>query len=636
MTLNKQLWIAIIVVLLLALSGTFVISTLTARHYLIQQLYLKNQDNVSSLALSISQLDKDPVTLELLVSAQFDSGHYSFIRISDTTGKVLIERSNPPVDYQVPDWFQSLVPISIAPGTSPIQDGWNLFGTLTLQSHSRFAYESLWQQTKNLMFWFLVGLIICGGLGTIILKKLTTPLRAVIDQAEAIGNRRFIRTAEPKTFEFRMLVIAMNKLSGRIQQTLQEEGTRYEQLRSASHHDALTGLLIREQFINQFEARLSHDDDSASGTFMIIHLNRIDALNNKFGRAAIDSLLRNIGRALLDFTNRHPGSIAGRMNGTDLALLACGYSNAENITGMIATELRQLLPEQEINDEPLLPLGATTFHYGESIATVLARTDNALAAAHQKGALDGNITYPENYPATLTTQASWKKALIAALADNHMSLGHYPVLDADRNLLHFEAPARVIIDDSWQNAGLVVPIAAQNGLLPKFDLCVVQTALKKISSGNQPLGINLSRQSITSPEFCSEVAAHLRSNLETCKNLWLEIPEYGAYLILDAFKDFCDLVKPLGVKVGIEHAGQHFSRIADLHDLGLDYIKIDVSLIRDITTKPANQMIVRNLCTIAHSIGITVIAEGVRTQIEADCLPGLGVNAMTGPAITLE
>ena len=83
MSLTKQLWLAIGLVMALAFGGSMLVSVLSARHYLQQQLQVKNIDNATSLALALSQLDKDPVTVELQVAAQFDAGHYRFIRLTD-------------------------------------------------------------------------------------------------------------------------------------------------------------------------------------------------------------------------------------------------------------------------------------------------------------------------------------------------------------------------------------------------------------------------------------------------------------------------------------------------------------------------------------------------------------------------
>ena len=64
--------------------------------------------------------------------------------------------------------------------------------------------------------------------------------------------------------------------------------------------------------------------------------------------------------------------------------------------------------------------------------------------------------------------------------------------------------------------------------------------------------------------------------------LWLEVPEYGALQHLQEFRRLCLRLKPLGCKLGLKHAGQQFARIAELNDLGLDYLKIDRSFVSDL------------------------------------------------------
>src|SRR3990167_3105804 len=115
MSLIKQLWLAIIVVTTLAFGGSMLVSVLSARHYLEQQLQVKNIDNATALALSLSQLPKDPVTVELQVAAQFDAGHYRFIRIVSPTGKTLVERVFTSQPEGAPAWFSALIPIRAVP-----------------------------------------------------------------------------------------------------------------------------------------------------------------------------------------------------------------------------------------------------------------------------------------------------------------------------------------------------------------------------------------------------------------------------------------------------------------------------------------------------------------------------------------
>ncbi|HXE38119.1 MAG TPA: LapD/MoxY N-terminal periplasmic domain-containing protein [Azonexus sp.] len=123
MSLFRQLWLAVIVSTLIAFAGSFVASMLTARQYLEAQLAIKNNDNASSLALSLSQLDKDPVTIELQVAAVYDSGQYAAVRLIDPQGKLMIDKTSPALDDDVPAWFLRLFPIASQPGRAQVSSG---------------------------------------------------------------------------------------------------------------------------------------------------------------------------------------------------------------------------------------------------------------------------------------------------------------------------------------------------------------------------------------------------------------------------------------------------------------------------------------------------------------------------------
>lgn len=92
----------------------------------------------------------------------------------------------------------------------------------------------------------------------------------------------------------------------------------------------------------------------------------------------------------------------------------------------------------------------------------------------------------------------------------------------------------------------------------------------------------------------------------------------------------------LGCRVGIEHVNLRISRLGELHDLGLDYVKFDASLIRGIDINESNKSLLRGLCLIVHSIGIYAIAEGVNTPAEIAALIEIGMDGMTGPGIRMD
>ncbi|MCK0506740.1 bifunctional diguanylate cyclase/phosphodiesterase [Aromatoleum anaerobium] len=633
MSLIKQLWIAIAIVMSLSLGGSLVVSTLSARHYLEQQLQVKNLDNATSLALSLSQLPKDPVTVELQVAAQFDAGHYRLIRLTGPSGDVVVEREYADPHNGTPDWFTRLIPIEARPGIAQVQDGWHQFGTLTLESHKRYAYEALWVGTKQLLLWFGLGGALTGLIGTLLIKHITRPLGRVVEQAEAIGERRFVTTPEPGTMEFRRLVRAMNTLSERVRTMLADESRRLEQLRRQTQHDDITGLLNRGQFMNRLDSVLARDDARSAGTLLIARLGDLAALNQRLGRDTTNRLLREIAGQYAAFAAPHADWETGRIGGSDFALLAPGCPDPAAIAGELAQRLDTALNVTAEGRGIRLPLAAGAFAAGESRSSLLARVDGALAVAERAGERAMEIAKESITAMPFPDLQAWRTALTEALDRNDIRLARFPVFGADGTLLHDEAPMRLMLDGTWRAAGYFMPWAARLGLAARFDAAVARAAVREIATSATPLGINISAESLADASFRSELFSLLQGNPAAAQRLWIEVPEYGALRHQPEFRAFCLALRPFGCKLGIEHAGPRFARLNDLHELGLDYIKIDAAIIRGIDGDASSQGFLRSLCTIAHSIGLLTIAEGVGTEAEKRALPAFGVDGMTGPAI---
>lgn len=633
MSLIKQLWLALIVIMLLAFGGSFAISTLGARSYLEQQLYLKNQDNAASLALAMSQLDKDPVTLELLVGAHFDSGHYRQIRLVQPTGEVLVERNNPPLSTKVPEWFTSLIPIEVEPGVAQIQDGWRQFGTLTLLSHDRFAYQELWDESVDLALWFLGGLVVCGLIGSGVVRVITRPVAAVVGQAEAIGQRRFVTVGEPATHEFRRIVRAMNGLSGRVRTMLEAETERLEKLRRLAHSDPLTGLANREHFLAALESLLEHEQTS-SGSLVIGRISGLDGLNRQLGRQVVDQLLLRIGTSLQQLAGERQGWLAGRLNGADFVLLAVESPDTLAVARELSAQLHLALDGANLEGERLLPVGGTRFAAGERISTVLSRADGALIMAERDEGIAIQVAEPHSHEVGPSDLVSWQQALTDALRNDGVRLAEYPVLGAQGDIVHFEAPVRLRLDGDWRPAAYFMPWVAKLDLLPELDRQVIVAALRELeASSDKHLAVHVSGEAIRSPGFRDDVLALLRRHSAVANRLWLEVPEAAAFRQLNAFRELCLMLKPSGCRIGLEHVGSQFSRISELQELGLDFIKIDGALIRGVQQYSSHEVFLRGLCTIAHAIGLLVMAEGVGSRSESAGLFELGFDAVTGPGV---
>jgi EAL domain-containing protein (putative c-di-GMP-specific phosphodiesterase class I)/GGDEF domain-containing protein len=635
MSLFRQLWLAVIVSTLIAFVGSFAVSMMTARQYLEEQLAIKNNDNAASLALSMSQMEKDPVTLELQVAALFDSGQYARIQVRDPEGLTLIEKTSPAVSDDVPAWFARLFPIASRPGSAQISTGWTQFGTVELVSHNRFAYRELWQGGWRLLMWFSLGGVLAGFLGMQILRRIKRPLDAVVGQARAISERRFIRIEEPATPELKSLARAMNVMVGRVKAMFEEEASRLEQVRREATLDPLTGLANRAYFMNRLAIALNDEDAPTRGSLIMLRLADLAGINRCAGRETADEVLRRTGAALRELAEKNPGAEAARLNGADFSLLLPGQNDPQPACQQLLAALQNLVAAQLLPENAIGHLGSSVYQHNEPVPQLLARVDAALAAAELQGPLAAQHVAEQSH-CSASTQADWRSILTDALKDQRLRLIEFPVADSNGLLLHLECPLRLQAEESgdWINAGSFMPVASRLSMTSELDLAAVKLALDRLASGLPAVAVNLAGASLIVPDFTPRLLSLLQQRRELAGKLWLEVAESGAFQYFDAFLAFSLALRPLGCRLGIEHFGRQFSQIGRLHDIGLDYLKVDGSFIRNIHGDNGNQAFLKGLCNIAHGIGLTVIAEGVNSAEELATLPALGFDGATGPAVS--
>ncbi len=635
MSIYRQLWLAVIGLTLLTFVGSFVVSLYTARAYLQQQLYLKNVDNAAALGLVLSQLPvKDAVTVELLISSQFDNGHYQQILLTGTRHETLLERRYTGGESGVPAWFTRLFPIEAKAGIAQVQDGWRQFGTLYVVSHSRFAYQELWGGALRLAGWFLLAAMAAGGVGTWVLRRLFRPLADVVAQAQAISARRFITVAEPHVPELRAVVTAMNAMVGRLKALFAEEAGRLEALRRQNNHDALTDLANRAFFMTALREGMNSERAARGGTVAIVRIVDLDGLNTRLGHPQTDRLIKAIGLALAKLAGWRENCLAARLNGSDFALLVTGDDAAAAIADKIGETLKREVNEEWSQLSDLFHIGAVAYAHGENAGKIMAVADQALANAENSGP---NAAASLDLNALGMSQDSWRQTLLGALAADRVRLAHYPARSAAGTLLHLENALRLQTEPggSWLNAGEFLPMARRLRLATTLDRHALRLALEQLGENTPEQAINLSAESIADWSFLADLQNLLEANPSRRRKLWLEVPEYGAFGNFDAFKGFCQRFAPLGCKLGIEHFGQRFGEIAKLAELGLDYIKIDSRYVHAIDQNPGNREFLKGLCKMAQTVGIQVIAEGVMNEGELATLWELGFDGATGQVVAL-
>jgi len=634
MSLFRQLWLAILGLILAIFIGSFLISTYSARNYLQEQLSLKNHDNAESLALALSQQpNRDQVAINLTISALFDTGHYQLIRLLGPDQKVLIEHQYQGKAQEAPSWFMRLFPLHAKPGVAHVQDGWRQLGTLTVISHHRFAYRELWRGALKMLAWFIAAGLLAGIVGSMVIRAIARPLNQVVDQAHAIQERRFITLPEPRTLELKSVVHAMNALVQRLQQFFAEEAVRLDSLRRALNHDQLTGLVNRALFMHMFQDALEREQSPTSGALLLLRITNLQALNQQLGHNATDQLLQHTSAVLEGFGTQQNEAITARLNGADFALLVPGRTDLPVLCEAVTQTLFEPLQKNWPSLTEYFHLGAVAYQRGDDPGAMLASADQMLATAEAKGANTWHALPADNAPQVRASEV-WHNALRDSLAAQSIQLALYPVTTLEGKVIHQEGFIRLqdTRDSKWLVAGDFMPMAIRHKLTASLDLAILTKAFELLPTTSGAIAINICGDTLPDWNFRNQLSLLLKQHDALCSRLAIEVTEYGAFRHMQAFRDVLQLLKAHGCHVGIDHAGQRLQQWPQLSDLGLDYLKVDHGFIQP-TERAVDPEFLSGVCKMAHAMGIRVIAEGVKEINTINELYDFKFDGVTGPAI---
>ena len=319
-------------------------------------------------------------------------------------------------------------------------------------------------------------------------------MNKAVDHAQAIGERRFITTSEPKTKEFRSVIRSLNQLSKRVKSLLDEESAKLDQWRKNAQVDKVTGLLNREPILNNFHSLLKKEDASAEGSAVIVRALDLIELNESEGRKSIDVLLKRLGEVL----NKGHRNMAGRLSGSDFLLLLPGELEAEQSSIELLEQLNRVCRELNF-DQVKLVASSTNYQAGEKAGDVLRRLDIGLSTITSSEAVGTAVHISTNAPDRQKLPAEdWQAFLSKALQEKQFVLEQFPVRSKTDALLHWETPVRLVKDDGTRlTAGQFIPHISRLGFDAQLDLIVAELAIELIKQTNSPMGINLSANILT-------------------------------------------------------------------------------------------------------------------------------------------
>ena len=635
MSMYRQLWSAIVVSLVFAWLASIAASTLSTRAYLIEQLRVKNQDNASALALSLSQTVNDPIQVELALMAQFDSGNYRFIRFTHANGQVVFERRSDDMVSDVPVWFVNSIPLSVPSGHALVSSGWRQLGAVTLDSDSAYAYKSLWDSTLRMSVATALACMLGCFWGAMILRQIKRPLDAVVDQAIAIVDRRFITIPEPRTPELRRLAAAMNLTVRRLKEMFEEEAMVLDALRQEANYDHLTGLPNRKAFMTQLTETL-RTNESALGGCMFLRIAQLTEINKQHGRMVADQIILQIAAHLRTAQETLSNSFAGRLNGADFALTLPTDQPLPAVQILVDQVIQDIKPY--LGSEFCVSVGVATYQVGMELSVFLGRIDMALAAAEVRA--DNAVCTADSMETSWSPRSmtDWTILIKQAITNRALHFLSAPVSDLQGGVVHLEGALRISDDEASRSIppGTFLPIAERMMVTDQLDLIAVELAIVAIEKDVNLVGhsVNLSTSSLRVATFIPALKRLIRTSPSAATKLWLEFSEAGVLRDLEGFREFCGDLKATGVRLGVKHFGRQFDQLGRLHDLACDFVKVDAIFIRDVHQNFGNQIFLKGLVHIVQGIGMQVMAEGVVSKDELGVLRKLGFDGATGPAVS--
>jgi diguanylate cyclase (GGDEF)-like protein/PAS domain S-box-containing protein len=407
--------------------------------------------------------------------------------------------------------------------------------------------------------------------------------------------------------------------------------------------DPLTGLPNRMLLHDRLEQGVLNAARHQTGfAFMFIDLDRFKTINDSLGHQVGDKLLKSVADRLSACV-RATDTVA-RLGGDEFAVILENLRDDDDEGAQQVAEkmIAAMASPMIIDNQPLstsCSIGISLYPTdGRDTASLMKNADVAMYFAKEKGRNNYQF-FSEEMNARAQERLSIENYLRLALRRNELVLHYQPRMDvASGALVGVEALIR------WQHPrrGLLAPgkfidVAEDSGLIVPIGEWVLENACEQIRGWQRTvkpglrLSVNISVGQILDGErlYRSVAQAVSRARIDPA-TLELELTESHLMQNIEEKAALLNRLGELGVGISIDDFGTGYSSLSYLKKLPVDSIKIDSSFVRDIEDDPNDEAIIKAILAMAHSLRLSVVAEGVETEAQFNALKALGCNEYQG------
>jgi diguanylate cyclase (GGDEF)-like protein len=367
---------------------------------------------------------------------------------------------------------------------------------------------------------------------------------------------------------------------------------------------------------------------------LFIDLDRFKAINDGYGHAAGDQLLRVIGRRLM--ASVRPTDVIGRLGGDEFAVLLRGAEHEAQAVAAVQRLQRRLAEPVSIGGSEMAVTASVGLALGSSIRApedVLAGADRAMYQAKRFGPGEYEVldaAAVDHGTAVLRLEQDLERAV----ARDELVVHYQPIVALDdARVTGLEALVR------WRHPerGLVgpqafLPVAEQSGMIVRVDRWVLREVARQIAAWRArfgagalvPVSVNVSAHHAVRPDLPDVLRGVIAEFGIEPSHLMLEVTETALMDATEANASALARVREAGIQICLDDFGTGYSSLGYLRQFTFDVLKIDRSFVHRMDRGRADRAIVRSVVRLAHTLGLTVIAEGVATRRQREVLRRAG------------
>lgn len=450
-------------------------------------------------------------------------------------------------------------------------------------------------------------------------------LRAAHDELE---QRVHARTQD--------LVAANISLKDEIAERRRMEGL----IKEMAYHDYLTGLPNRQLLMDRLEQAISRGNwrPTIIGV-MFMDIDRFKTVNDTLGHTHGDELIRALAKRVLE--SLRDGDTVARIGGDEFTILLQDLGRAEDISLVAEKILAAVRLPVSIggHDLHVTASAGIALHPADGFDAValLRNADVAMYHAKSKGG-DTFAMYVPAMSAKAMEMLTIGDRLRSAIANDEFVLYYQPQIDlktgvvtGSEALIRWMDPEKGLIGPSS-----FIPLAEEAGLIVSIDdwtfarACAQTKKMQDAGFPEMEVSVNVSARAFSDKGFVNKVASVLEASGLPAGSLFLEITESLLMQNIIEGAGVMKRLRALGVRFSIDDFGTGYSSLGYLKGLPISQIKIDRSFVMDIPEDNDDMLIVSAIVSLAQSLRLEVVAEGVETSGQREYLEGLGCDKMQG------